>query len=222
MKPYPSIYLDRARHRAASDLKGRQADIDAALKLEPANHDALVARAEMAADAGDFTQAIRTYSHVLAKTPDNLSALVARGIVLARSGDAAAAERDFANARKRPDITEAANELCWQKATRGILLESALKDCTQLLARVPADASYLDSDGFVLLRLGRLDEAIAVYNKTLALNPYLPTSLYGRGIAYARKGDEVRAKADLAAAERINASVRADFTRYGVTPPADR
>jgi Flp pilus assembly protein TadD len=108
-------------------LKGRRADIDAALKLEPASPDALIASAEMAADAGDFTQAIKSYPHVLAKTPDNLSALVARGVVLARSGDAAAAERDFANARKRPDISEAANELCWQKATRSILLETSVR-----------------------------------------------------------------------------------------------
>jgi hypothetical protein len=40
---------------------------------------------------------------------------------------------------------------------------------------------------FVLLRLGHLDEAIAVYYQTLALNRYLSTTLYGRGIAHAPK-----------------------------------
>jgi Flp pilus assembly protein TadD len=102
-------------------LKGRRADIDAALKLEPASPDALIASAEMAADAGDFTQAIESYPHVLAKTPDNLSALVARGVVLARSGDAAAAERDFANARKDRIRTLLAKKRpeasCWKRVS---------------------------------------------------------------------------------------------------------
>lgn len=222
IKPDPSIYLDRARHRAPIDLEGRQEDIDAALKLEPANVDALVAAAELASDRRDFAKAITIYTQVLAKAPNNTSGLVARGVALARSGNVAAAERDFAAARGRQDIAESINELCWQKATGGIMLESALKDCTELVAMAPNQVSYLDSHGFVLLRLGRLDQAIATYDKTLALNPYLPTSLYGRGIAYTRKGDIVRAKADLAAAARIKPSVRADFVRYGVTPSPDR
>lgn len=219
IKSDPTIYLDRARHRGVRDPKGRQADIAAAFSLEPADAGVLIASGELAAGDGDFAKASKFYTQAIARAPENVAILIARGIVFARSGDMAAADRDFAAARTRKNVAEAINELCWQKATSGIMLESALKDCTELLAKAPNEASYLDSDGFVLLRLGRLDEAISVYSRTLALNPYLPTSLFGRGIAYARKGDEVRAKADLAAAERITASVRADFVGYGVTPP---
>lgn len=219
IKSDPTIYLDRARHRGVRDPKGRQADIAAAFSLEPADAGVLIASGELAAGDGDFAKASKFYTQAIARAPENVAILIARGIVFARSGDMAAADRDFAAARTRKNVAEAINELCWQKATSGIMLESALKDCTELLAKAPNEASCLDSDGFVLLRLGRLDEAISVYSRTLALNPYLPTSLFGRGIAYARKGDEVRAKADLAAAERITASVRADFVGYGVTPP---
>jgi hypothetical protein len=53
------------------------------------------------------------------------------------------------------------------------------------------------------------------YSDALDINPKLPSSLYGRGMARLKKGDK-RGSADIAAAKAINADLAAEFARYGV------
>ena len=107
--------------------------------------------------------------------------------------------------------------MCWEKATAGVALESALADCDAALAKSPDVAAYLDSRAFVMLRLGRLDEAIAGYTRAIHAAPRQAASLYGRGVAWSRKGDKAQAAADQAAALKIDANVRTEFETYGVT-----
>ena len=84
------------------------------------------------------------------------------------------------------------------------------------LAKAPHATGYLDSRGLILLRLGRLDDAIADYNWALAKNPNMPSSLFGRAIAWARKDDRAKFESDAAAAAKSDPDIRADFERYGV------
>ena len=42
------------------------------------------------------------------------------------------------------------------------------------------------------------------------------SSLYGRGVANAKKGDEKPARADIEAAKAIDPDIEEDFKRYGV------
>ena len=58
-----------------------------------------------------------------------------------------------------------------------------------------------NSRGFVYLRLSRLDEAIADYDAALKLNPKMAASLYGRGLAKQKNGDQAGGDADIAAAK---------------------
>jgi len=68
----------------------------------------------------------------------------------------------------------------------------------------------------VLLRLGRLDDAIADYDHALTKNPNLPTSLFGRAVAWARKGNKAKSEIDAAAALKVDPDIRSEFERYGV------
>ncbi|PTQ12047.1 hypothetical protein CLG96_05575 [Sphingomonas oleivorans] len=218
IKPEAYIYLNRSLRRPQADAAGRQADLDAALKLDPNFADAIAAKAKLQVDSGDFTGAIATYSSALEKSPDNPALLVDRGIAYARSGDAASAEKDFAGARAKATEPVIFNNMCWSKATAGVALESALTDCNAALAKAPEAAGYLDSRGLVMLRLGRLDEAIADYDRALAKSPNIPSSLFGRAVAWARKGNKTRSDADAVAALKIDPDIRTDFERYGVKP----
>ncbi|MEK7413336.1 MAG: tetratricopeptide repeat protein, partial [Planctomycetota bacterium] len=74
-------------------------------------------------------------------------------------------------------------------------------------------ARYLDSRGLVLLQLGRLDDAIADYDRALTKSPNIPSSLFGRAVAWARKGDRAKSESDAAAATKIDPDVRANFER---------
>jgi len=219
IKPAPYIYVSRSEHRPKSDITGRLADIEAALKLEPGSAEALGAKAQLQRETGDFAGAVATYNAALAKEPDSTYWLIERGIVFAKEGDLQAANKDFDLARSKAGGAAEFNNMCWEKATAGVVLESALRDCDAALAKAPGDAAILDSRGFVLLRLGRYDEAIAAYDAALAKSPRLSPSLFGRGVAFAHKGDKARAAADFAEAAKVDVDARSRFEGYGVTVP---
>lgn len=218
IKPEAYIYLNRSIYRPKADVAGRLADVDAALKLDPASVDALATKADLLAEKHDFAGAL-ALTTALAQSPNQTALLLARGSVYARSGQAAQAERDFAAVRSKATEANDLNSICWAKATNNVSLESALQDCDTALAKSPDIPAYLDSRAFVLLRLGRNEEAIASYDRALARSPRLAASLFGRAVAWARKGDRAKSAADLAAAEQSDADVRDRFARYGVTIP---
>ena len=219
IKPEPYIYLDRSERRPKRDVAGRRADIDAALKLDPGSRDALLAKASLASEVGDFPNAIAAYSGVIEKEPGSVKALVERGVAYFRKGDVTAATKDFDQARARASNPVLLNNLCWEKAIAGIALESALNDCDAALGPNPTIGGFLDSRGLVKLRLGRFDDAIADYTKALAINPHMAGSRFGRGIAYLRKGDTKAGAADIAAAMSEDIDVEAAFLRYGISAP---
>ena len=67
----------------------------------------------------------------------------------------------------------------------------------------------------VLLRQGKFDEAIAAYDRAIAKNNN-PTSRMGRSLAWAAKGDSLRAKADRDAANVLDRSIEDRFAEYGL------
>ena len=64
--------------------------------------------------------------------------------------------------------------------------------------------------------MGKLDNAIADYTSALEVQPKNASSLYGRGVANAKKGGEKAARADIEAAKAVDPDIEEDFKRYGV------
>lgn len=216
IKPEGYIYVNRAYSRPKADVSGRLADIDEALKLEPGMSDALVAKAELLKETGDLIGAIATYTSVIASAPDEPAPLTGRGIAYTQTGQTGLAEKDFAAARKLAKDDVELNNMCWSKAVAGVALQSALLDCDAALAKTPGQPAFLDSRGLVLLRLGRLDDAIATYNAALAASPGLANSLYGRAIAWDRKGEPEKAAQDRKAALRITPDIAKKYKDMGL------
>ena len=216
IKADPGIYLNRAMTRPRTDVAGREADADAALKLAPAMIEAFTFKAGVQIDQGDFTGAIKTYSAALEKEPENSGLLDGRGIAYAKAGDQSQADKDFAAARLKATNEAMLNNLCWSKATNDVALERALSECDAALEKAPGSPAIIDSRAFVLLRLGRIDEAIAAYDQVIAKSSGFPTSLFGRAVAWSRKGDPAKAKADFDAALKLNPQVQKEFADYGV------
>lgn len=217
IKPEPYIFINRSEVRPKEDLTGRRADLDAAFRLDGTSPDVLQARARLLEETGDRQGAIRTWSTAIAAVPGEAGLLLARGLAYARADNAAMAEKDFASARAAASHPAEFNNMCWSKATAGVALQSALADCDAALSKRPEEASFLDSRGLVLLRLGRFDEALATYDRAIAKAPGLSSSLYGRAVVWARKGDKTKAAADAAAALRFDPDVKTAFDRYGLT-----
>ncbi|CAA9540536.1 MAG: hypothetical protein AVDCRST_MAG91-3816 [uncultured Sphingomonadaceae bacterium] len=216
IKPEPYIYINRAMQWPRHEVAKKRNDFDAALRLDPTSGDALEAKARFLAETDDHAGAVAAYTAALKAHPDDPILLAERGVAYARKGDTAEAERDFAAARAKAVTAAALNAICWNKATAGVSLESALADCDGALKKSPDAPAILDSRGLVLLRLGRFDEAIATYDRALAKNPAMSTSLFGRAVARARKGDPRGSEADLKKALEANADVRDEFEGHGV------
>jgi tetratricopeptide (TPR) repeat protein/transglutaminase-like putative cysteine protease len=223
LEPTSEAYLTRLYDRDKSDLAGRKADAAAALKLDPDRSEAIVAMAQVDEDSGNTAGAIALLAKALKAAPKDVGMLVARGMAYARSGDETRAGQDYAAARALVTNPMSLNNMCWDKATAGVSLPSALADCDAALAKAPNEAAAQDSRGFALLRLGRYAEAIKQYDAALAIRPNQAQSLYGRAIAEARSGDATAASRDAAAARKAQPSVVDEFKGYGVeldTSPA--
>ncbi len=216
LKPDATGYINRAYLRSKSDVAGRQTDIEAALKLDPAMIDAQLALASLALDKGDFAGAIKSYSALIDKRPDNVGLRNVRGIAYAKAGDQAHAEADFATARKGLVSASRLNNICYEKASAGVALDRALEECDAALKSEPDAAPTLDSKAFVLLRMGKLDDSIVFFDKALAKSPKMAASLYGRAIAWSKKGDKAKAQADRDAALAIDPNVERRFNDLGV------
>lgn len=215
-KPTALLYINRAMSRAPSDLAGRSSDIDAAIKLEPKSATWLVVKADEMDRVGDRSGALDVYDQALKLEPDNFSAAVNRAVVVYRLGRTDEATKLLTGLRNQAKTAMELNNLCWAKATAGILLESALADCHEALKMAPDFPGYLDSLGMALLRLGRYEDAIAAYDKAIA-GGIGAISLMGRSIAYARKGEKDRAAADKKAALADDPDIASRAERFSLS-----
>lgn len=225
IKPSVTAYLNRVRYLPASDLPGRKRDIDAALKLAPDNVDALQSLAEWQKASGNREEEIvtlrRAAERIIADEPANEMRAFRLGGIYARAGDGDKARASFAEFRGFAGAMKdgiALNSLCYTAATLNFDLDTALSDCQRANALLPNYGAILDSLGFVQLRLGRLGDAIASYDKALEATPGIAQALYGRGIARLRQGDKAKGEVDLAAAARLDSNVADEFRQAGIAP----
>jgi tetratricopeptide (TPR) repeat protein len=202
--PTAEAYLGRAANRDKAEVDARLADIAAAEKLAPGLSDQpsfSARRAEVLADASRFDAALAVLQPRLKAHPDDSGLVFARADVYLRAGRQALAARDFAALRaKAGGQAEELNAICWQQAIRNFALETALADCDAALKASPTNANALDSRAFVLLRLGRLPEAVTAYDEAVKVRPRQAESLFGRALARLGLEQTAQAEADLTAA----------------------
>jgi tetratricopeptide (TPR) repeat protein len=217
MSPTSAAYLMRVGLRPRADLAGREQDLRAAAQLAPSS-DVIIQLADTQRDAGNYAEASNTLEQgiaALGKTPD---LLIHRGIVYAKQAQLPRAEADFKAVRDKYTDAHIMNNMCWAIATADVSLDAALGACEVAIAQRPDVPAYLDSRGFVLLRLGRLKESIAAYDAALKLQGDFSSSLYCRGIAKRRLGDTAGGDADIQAALLLNPKVADHFADFGVKP----
>jgi tetratricopeptide (TPR) repeat protein len=174
------------------DFDARLADIDKALSLAPNFWAGLVAKAGLAEERDDFAGAARLYGEALGILRDDPGLLTQRAIALTRAGQDGEAERDFTQARTLAVDASTLNNICYTKAMAALALERALEECNASLLLAPDNPGTLDSRGTVLLQMGRLDEAIADFDRALEKSPNMAPSLFGRAVAWSRKGDPAK------------------------------
>lgn len=82
-------------------------------------------------------------------------------------------------------------------------LDVAAGRVSQAIRQEPKEARFYGLRADILLQQGRFDEAIASYGKALDADSGYYEYYLGRGLAYSRKGDRSRARADLESSNRL-------------------
>jgi tetratricopeptide (TPR) repeat protein len=216
--PTVQAYLTRARYRPRADLAGRRADADAALALDFNSVPVRILLASVQVDASEYDGAVLTLNKAMSIYGETPQLLTWRGIAYAKSNQPALAAGDFAAARTKATRAGALNDMCWNMAMAGVAFDTALSACDAAVAQLPNDAAILDSRAFVLLRLGRYDEAIAAYNAALQAGGDKEASLYGRGMAKDLQAGAAAGAADIKSALALDARIATTFADSGVKP----
>jgi tetratricopeptide (TPR) repeat protein len=214
------------RARAMVRLTARQpvlamADLDESLKRRPDDPEALMRRGELYLSAKDPARATADFDAAMKLAPDEGALASQAGSAYTRAGlfEPAIQELDrwIAAHPKSEDLPRAQNSRCFARAAWGKELDLALADCDSAVRRDRTSAS-MGNRGLVLLRLGRLDDAIAQYGEAIRAQPRDAAALYGRGLAELRKGAKAAGDADIAAAKAITPQAGEAYKRFGLAP----
>jgi tetratricopeptide (TPR) repeat protein len=195
------------------------ADFDAALKLDPRDIEALMARATMRLAGRQVQSAMSDLDaadKLLSREADgrlDLAELYSRAEAFA----AAAPQYDlWIRAHDDdPRLEHALAGRCWAGAMGGDLGRAA-SACDSALRRAAKDPLALDGRGFVRLRQQELDKAVADFDAALAVQPKIAWALYGRSLAEQKQGKTDAAKADLAAAKALRPLIETAAKDRGV------
>jgi tetratricopeptide (TPR) repeat protein len=211
------VYDRGVAHFRAQQDDLAMADFNRALQLDPADAFALDARAQLHLARKEFRQAKADFDAASKAAPDDIRRLEREAKIYdgaARFDDEIAV---LGVLIARGPSAEYFNYRCWARAEAGQDLDAAMKDCDAALKLQPDYRAAFDSRALAEVRLGRFDEAIRDYDSA-AQRGGAAASLYGRGIAEARKGQKQKADADMARARELDKDVETTFARLGVTP----
>lgn len=216
----PDYRVDRARARLqARQIDQALEDLDAALQLQPKADEARLLRAEWRIRRGGRAGALED----LQVLDETVSAASPQRLTLGRLY----AMLDFPEPALRQwaawlpahdrDIRRAEmfNDRCWLRARLKLDLKLALQDCQSALSLDRNNAHYLDSLGWLQLRLGQAADARKTFDTALAQRNNAAWSLYGRALALRSLGDREAAASDLAAARKAQPAIDAQVSKAG-------
>ncbi len=205
-------------YASLGELAKAAADYAAAYALDPSVENAVTEQADLMAASGDAAGAVKLLdARIEAGGETRFQAMAQKAFVQGYNGDAdnGIATIDAAVAEK-PTDAYLLNMRCWVKGTSNHALDSALTDCTKSI-ELGGGGSALDSRAFVLMRQGKMAEALVDADAALAEMPGTASTLFLRGIIQAKLGHAAASAADLADARTIKPSIDAEFKRYGIT-----
>ena len=217
VEPTVARYLSRAALYGTTGQDARQlADLLAAVKLDPASDDAVVALADYKANHGQATEAVSLIEQrlALAGSKDRSAWLARKASVQADAGDAEAALATIGTAlRERPGNPMLLNQSCWIRGTRNVAPETGLKECTKAIELADNSTAALDSRAMIYFRMGRFDDSLADLGAALESSPDMAASRFMRGIVLQRMGKVAEGSAEIARARLTWPGVLRQYAR---------
>lgn len=153
------------------DWDGAIAEVNQALSWNPNSGALLFLRAQLHHEKADYQASLTDVEQVLAIKPNDEQAQRLRSGLyyrLRRHREAAAAATEMIE-RRIGDSADNLNSRAYSRAVGDFELEGALDDIDQALRDRPENASFIDTRGYVLFKLGRNQEALDELNRAIAL-----------------------------------------------------
>lgn len=215
-----SAYRSRANLLwATSQDASAIADLKIAYDLDPSATSTITALSLLQAQHGERDIALaRLDEQIEAGGDEKRTMQLAKAEVLANDGqlDGALALIDAA-IKEKPGTGALLNARCWLRASHNIQLQPALADCNRAIEIGDEDATGpLTSRAMVYYRLGRVDEALADLDATVAIDPENNAAHFLRGIIRTRRGDKVGAEIDLIQARTADPRMESDYKKFGI------
>lgn len=166
--------------------------------------------------------AIEAIGEAIRIQPQNGALYLTRGYAHRDKGDLDRAIADFDKAISvLPEYSYMLTDRCILLSMVGRHSEG-LASCEAAIAKWPDQAGGYFARGIVNLHMKRADDAIADFDKAMAIGSPAATTpaspLYGRGVAKRLKGDNAGGDADMAAAQAVDPLVVERMLKSGVKP----
>lgn len=167
---------------------------DRARELDADNGSALAGLATIAADRGDLLEAISLFDRAAELSEDRSDFQYSAAQLALASGDAAGAEKRLREViRKAPGEAGARNDLAWLLAERGTDLDMALALVQEARRLIPSP-DVLDTLGWVHLKRGETQAAVAAFREAIAARPDSASIRYRLGMALDQAGQAEEAR----------------------------
>ena len=213
-----------AVHQARKERDAALADLDAALRLDPGLADARLRRASMHRGKDERDLALADLAALDKSLPPQANLRASLGqlyIELGMPAQALSQWTQWIDAHPHDvGLEHAYNGRCRARFELGIELDKALDDCGEAVGADSKNPVYASNRGWVYLRLGKPQKALADFDQALAIKPGLAWPLYGRGQAHLGLGQTALAQADLAAARQAQPDIDAMVQRTGMPTAA--
>ena len=143
-------------------------------------------------------KAIDQYKAILEKNPNQAGPHMLLGTIYDTQKRFELAEKHYSTALDiNPDFSPAANNLAYLLAKQDKNLNRALSLAQNAKEKFPDDPKVMDTLGFVYLKKGLYDSAIAEFTDSLKKIPDNAMVRFHLGLTYYNKGDKDRAKTEL-------------------------
>ncbi len=214
-------FATRAKvHLARQERDAALADVDEALRLDPAQTEARLGRAYLRKGRAERDLALQDLDTLDKSLPPQSTLRESAAMLYDELGVPAQALNQWNQwIDSHPHdmgLENAYDGRCHARFELGIELDKALDDCDQAVGANSKNASYATDRGWVYLRLGKLQKALADFDHALAIAPDRPWALYGRGQAHLGLGHAALGQADLAAARQVQPKIDALVQRTGM------
>lgn len=184
------------------------AKLQALVKDDPANYEAIVGLGRILANRKRFPEAAETYDKAVAlvTAPDrsNWTLFYLRGMALERSDQWPKAEADLKRALElSPDQPAILNYLGYSWVDKGQNLDQGMDMIKRAVQLEPDDGYIVDSLGWAYFRLGQYDQAVDELERAVELRPQDSVLNDHLGDAYWRIGRRVEAQFQWAHAKQL-------------------